>query len=185
MLQPPRHSREFRGQSANLIRVLEAFVSVRGIVTPMTVLPVDRSARVLARALVTASAMIRFPDATVAHCNFKFLSALKLKLLRQIKQGAMLLADRGYDADWIRTLAAERGAWANIPRRCNRNKPICFSPYSIEPGIWSSGSSTGSSTVRVATRYESSGPTTRQLAEPLTHLKSYSSKSQSIADDAN
>jgi hypothetical protein len=22
-----------------------------------------------------------------------------------------------------------RGAWANIPPRCNRNEPICFSPY--------------------------------------------------------
>ena len=41
----------------------------------------------------------------------------------------MLLADRGYDADWIRTLAAKRGVWANIPPRCNRNEPICFSPY--------------------------------------------------------
>jgi uncharacterized protein YecE (DUF72 family) len=41
----------------------------------------------------------------------------------------MLLADRGYDADWIRTLAAERGVWANIPPRCNRNDPICFSPH--------------------------------------------------------
>src|SRR5262249_1789863 len=41
----------------------------------------------------------------------------------------MLLADRGYDADWIRALAATRGVWANIPPRCNRNEPICFSPY--------------------------------------------------------
>jgi transposase len=41
----------------------------------------------------------------------------------------MLLADCGYDADWIRTLAADRGAWANIPPRSNRNDPICFSPY--------------------------------------------------------
>ena len=41
----------------------------------------------------------------------------------------MLLADRGYDADWIRALAAERGVWANIPPRCNRSEPICFSPY--------------------------------------------------------
>jgi transposase len=39
------------------------------------------------------------------------------------------LADRGYDADWIRSLAAKRGVWANIPARCNRNEPICFSPY--------------------------------------------------------
>src|SRR3954447_16958833 len=41
----------------------------------------------------------------------------------------MLLADRGYDADWIKSLAAEKGAWANIPPRCNRNDPVCFSPY--------------------------------------------------------
>jgi transposase len=36
---------------------------------------------------------------------------------------------RGYDADWIRGLVAEKGAWANIPPRRNRNEPICFSPY--------------------------------------------------------
>jgi hypothetical protein len=57
------------------------------------------------------------------------------RLLSRLKSGAMLLADRGYDADWIRTLAAEKGAWANIPPRCNRNDPICFSPYLYQPGI--------------------------------------------------
>jgi transposase len=41
----------------------------------------------------------------------------------------MLLADRGYDADWIRELAMKRGAWANIPPRSNLNGPIRFSPY--------------------------------------------------------
>jgi transposase len=51
------------------------------------------------------------------------------KLLSRLKSGTMLLADRGYDADWIRALAAKRGVWANIPPRCNRNDPICFSPY--------------------------------------------------------
>ena len=51
------------------------------------------------------------------------------KLLSRLKSGTMLLADRGYDADWIRALAAERGASANIPPKCNRNGPICFSPY--------------------------------------------------------
>ena len=35
------------------------------------------------------------------------------KLLSRLKSGAMLLADRGYDADWIRPYAAARGAWAN------------------------------------------------------------------------
>jgi transposase len=41
----------------------------------------------------------------------------------------MLLADRGYDADWIRELARQQGAWANIPRKRNRKDPIYFSSY--------------------------------------------------------
>ena len=45
----------------------------------------------------------------------------------------MLLADRGYDADWIRELAISKGAWANIPPKGNRNDPICFSPYLYRP----------------------------------------------------
>jgi transposase len=51
------------------------------------------------------------------------------KLLSRLKSKTMLLADRGYDADWIRALAAKKGAWANIPPRSNRRPPICFSPY--------------------------------------------------------
>ena len=51
------------------------------------------------------------------------------KLLSRLKCGTMLSADRGYDADWIRALAAERGVWGNIPPRGNRSEPICFSPY--------------------------------------------------------
>ena len=41
----------------------------------------------------------------------------------------MLLADRGYDADWIGEPAMKKGAWANIPPKSNRSDPICFSPY--------------------------------------------------------
>jgi transposase len=41
----------------------------------------------------------------------------------------MLLADRGYDADRIRSLAASTGVLANIPPRRNRNESICFSPH--------------------------------------------------------
>jgi hypothetical protein len=37
------------------------------------------------------------------------------KLLSRLKSGSMLLAGRGYDADWIRELAMKKGAWANIP----------------------------------------------------------------------
>ena len=54
---------------------------------------------------------------------------LASKLLSRLRSKTMLLADRGYDADWIRALAAKKGAWANIPPRRNRSDPICFSPY--------------------------------------------------------
>jgi transposase len=39
-----------------------------------------------------------------------------------------LLADRGYDADWIRQFVREQGAWANIPPKRNRRSLINFSP---------------------------------------------------------
>ena len=50
-------------------------------------------------------------------------------LTDQLKSVVRAYARDGYDADWIRALAADRGAWANIPPRCNRKEPICFSPY--------------------------------------------------------
>jgi transposase len=51
------------------------------------------------------------------------------KLLSRLKSGTMLLADRGYDADWIRDFVRLRGAWANIPPKRNRTEALCFSPY--------------------------------------------------------
>jgi transposase len=54
---------------------------------------------------------------------------LVLTMLSGLKSGAMLLADRGFDADWIRGLVTQRGAWANIPPKCNRKEPIYFSPH--------------------------------------------------------
>jgi transposase len=59
-----------------------------------------------------------------AHDN-RLCSVLLSALLPQ----TMLLADRGYDSDWIRELARQQGAWANIPPKRNRKDPICFSPY--------------------------------------------------------
>jgi transposase len=35
---------------------------------------------------------------------------LALSLLSRLRSGSMLLADRGYDADWIRAFATQRGA---------------------------------------------------------------------------
>lgn len=54
---------------------------------------------------------------------------LAAKFLSRLKPGSMLLADRGYDADWIRALVCQRGAWANIPPRSNRTEALSFSPY--------------------------------------------------------
>jgi transposase len=59
-----------------------------------------------------------------AHDNW-----LATKLLSRLKSGSMLLADSGYDADWIRTLVRQHGAWANIPPNSNRKDALSFSPY--------------------------------------------------------
>jgi transposase len=56
---------------------------------------------------------------------------LARKLLSRLKSGAMLLADRGYDADWIRTLAAERGAWAKHPARVQSQRADLLQPVSL------------------------------------------------------
>jgi transposase len=63
-----------------------------------------------------------------AHDN-RLCSVLLSALLPQ----TMLLADRGYDANWIRELARQQGAWANIPpKRIGRTQsalvPICIVP---------------------------------------------------------
>jgi transposase len=50
-------------------------------------------------------------------------------LLSGLAPQTMVLADRGYDADWIRALVNEQGAWANIPPKRSRRQPICFSPH--------------------------------------------------------
>jgi transposase len=51
------------------------------------------------------------------------------QLLSRLKSGTIILADRGYDADWIRALVRQHGAWANIPPKRNRTEALCFSPY--------------------------------------------------------
>ena len=50
-------------------------------------------------------------------------------LLIGLQSRTMLLADRGYDADWIGALASQQGTRANIPPKRNRKNPICFSHY--------------------------------------------------------
>jgi transposase len=50
-------------------------------------------------------------------------------MLADLPKGAMLLADKGYDANALRAAVCEQDAWANIPPKANRKDPICFSPY--------------------------------------------------------
>jgi transposase len=48
-------------------------------------------------------------------------------LLKHLPEGAHLLADRGYDADWIRALIYEQGCTPVIPPKSNRSTFIYFS----------------------------------------------------------
>jgi hypothetical protein len=52
------------------------------------------------------------------------------RLLARLKSGSMLIAGRGYDADWIRALVAKRHAWANILPRSNRKRPTTSPSFS-------------------------------------------------------
>jgi len=68
-------------------------------------------------------------DAAVQMIDTSVVNRLCSALLSALLPQTMLLADRGYDADWIRELARQKGAWANIPPKRNRKDPICFSPH--------------------------------------------------------
>lgn len=48
-------------------------------------------------------------------------------LLNDLPKGADVLADRGYDADWIRELIGDQGCTAVIPPKSNRRDDIPFS----------------------------------------------------------
>jgi DDE family transposase len=57
------------------------------------------------------------------------------KLLSRLKAGSMLLADRGYDADWIREFAMKKGAATSHQKQSHR--PDLFQPVSLprsQPG---------------------------------------------------
>ena len=50
-------------------------------------------------------------------------------LIAGLGEGDILLADKGYDSDAIRTMARERKAWANIPPKANRKGTFAFSAW--------------------------------------------------------
>ena len=47
-------------------------------------------------------------------------------LLNNLPKGAKVLADKAYDADWIRQLIAEQDCKAHIPPRSSRLKDIFY-----------------------------------------------------------
>jgi len=47
-------------------------------------------------------------------------SRLASRLFSCLKPKTMVLADRGYDADWITVFAAKKGAWSNLPPTSHR-----------------------------------------------------------------
>jgi len=82
------------------------------------------------------------------------------ELLADIRQGQMVLADRAYDADWLRAMVADGGGWANIPPRSNRRDPVCFSPWRYrQPNLIERFFNKLKYDRRIATRYDKLGST--------------------------
>ncbi len=50
-------------------------------------------------------------------------------LIADLPEGAMLIVDKGYDANDLRAAVRARKVWANIPPKANRKDPICFSKH--------------------------------------------------------
>jgi transposase len=50
-------------------------------------------------------------------------------LLKDLKPGAILLADKAYDSNAIREQAQEQNVWANIPPKSNRKGSFVFSAF--------------------------------------------------------
>jgi transposase len=48
-------------------------------------------------------------------------------LLGRLREGTILLADKAYDADWLRRSIEAAGAAPNIPSKVNRRWHACFS----------------------------------------------------------
>jgi transposase len=54
---------------------------------------------------------------------------LALALLKAVPKGAIVMADKAYDADAIRRFIENRSAVPNIPFKANRRWKGCFSPF--------------------------------------------------------
>ncbi|KSV89940.1 transposase ISCc1, partial [Sinorhizobium fredii USDA 205] len=82
------------------------------------------------------------------------------EMLDGIGNGETLLADKAYDADWLRKIIRTRGAWANIPPRSNRKGSIVFSPWLYKKrNLIERFFNKLKCSRRIATRYEKLGST--------------------------
>jgi transposase len=63
----------------------------------------------------------------ITPCNTHDIQAAA-ELLADIRKGQIVLANKAYDANWLRDYVSDRGGWANIPPKFLRKSPICFSP---------------------------------------------------------
>jgi transposase len=100
--------------------------------TPLASLEINDSAWA-GRAAVCPARYMRWSTAAACRSGLHSPQAKRTTTGREVliptKSGSMLLADRGYDADWIRTLVRQHRTWANIPPKSNRKEALSFSPY--------------------------------------------------------
>ena len=60
---------------------------------------------------------------------FGFYGQVPNGLIADLPKGAMLLADKRYDANTLRDAVRARCAWPNIPPTSNRRGSVCFSKH--------------------------------------------------------
>ena len=88
-------------------------------------------------------------------------------LLQDLPKGTSVLADRGYDADWIREMIEDQNCTPVIPPKSNRREEIPFSKASTRNAISSNAVSTSSSSSGTS-QHDTTG--TLQLTSPLQSL---------------
>ena len=97
---------------------------------------------------------------------------LARRLLSRLKSGSMLLADRGYDADWIRELAMKKGRGPTSRRKAIAAIRSASARTFIALATRSNGSSTGSNN-GVVWRRATTGLRETTLPSSNSHLSGY------------
>jgi len=82
------------------------------------------------------------------------------RLLGHLREGTIVLADKAYDADWLRRQIEAAGAAPNIPPMVHRRRKPCFSPVLYRARNPSNGSSIASNTSGGSPRVSKSMPQT-------------------------